>query len=94
MSKDSKNDISGAIELVYSLHKNGSQVLDVAASIVRFVVERRYNIWTVINSYPTVLALPVFAAMFECRTNPRLNYASWAKEAYELIGRKDLAKSA
>ena len=92
MSKDSKNDISGAIELVYSLHKNGSRVLDVAASIVRFVVERRYNIWTVINSYPTVLALPVFAAMFECRTNPRLNYASWAKEAYELIGRKDLAK--
>ena len=66
--------------------------IDVASSIVRFAVENRYNTWALVNSFPAILALPIFAAMFECRLNPRLKDSNWAKEAYKLIGRPDLAK--
>ena len=71
--------------------KNHVGSIDVASSIVRFVVDNHYNAWTLVNSFPVVLALPILAAMFECRLNPRLKDSNWAKEVYKLIGRPDLA---
>ena len=71
--------------------KQNDARIDVAASIVRYVVDNKYDTWEVLNSIPVVLALPVLAALFECRLNPRLTDSRQANEIYTLIGRPDLA---
>ena len=92
--EDMESPLSDFVELVkmngVNTHQNHK--IDVASSIVRFIVDNRYNAWNLMNSFPVVLGLPIFAAIFECRLNPRLKDSNWAKQAYELIGRPDLAK--
>ena len=89
--EETEDGLRNLIELVITSQHSKSEI-DVASSIVKFVVDQGYNTWTLMNTFPEVVALPIFGAIFECRLNPRLKDSNWAKEAYELIGRPDLAK--
>ena len=90
-TSESNDGLCDIIELVRG-HEHGSDEIDVASSIVKFVVDQGYNNWILMNNIPEVVALPIFGAIFECRLNPRMKDSNWAKEAYRLIGRPDLAK--
>ena len=89
--EENEQEFSNVIELVRCTEQSSDNI-DVASSIVKFVVDQGYSTWSLMNTFPEILALPVFGAIFECRLNPRLKDSTWAKEAYRLIGRPDLAK--
>ena len=51
--------------------------------MIDYLVMRGLDAW-IISTIPAPLALPIFIAMYECRTAPPIG---WKKEAYLLIGK-------